>query len=168
MPRPVLLHCSSQTDNMKVLLLLAVLIMAFGPIQVQGSLVEFWQMIWLKTGQRPEIRYAFYGCHCGVGGKGTPIDETDWCCFKHDCCYARLEELGCGTKFLTYDFDYKEGQITCSENQDSCRKQLCQCDKHATICFYWNWHSHRNKYQKYAKNLCRGKTPSCSERMYLI
>ena len=48
-----------------------------GPIQIQGSLAEFRQMILLKTGKRAETSYAFYGCHCGWGGKGSSKDATD-------------------------------------------------------------------------------------------
>ncbi|XP_050011135.1 phospholipase A2, membrane associated-like [Alexandromys fortis] len=100
---------------MKVLLLLTAVIMAFGPIQIQGSLAEFRQMILLKTGKRAETSYAFYGCHCGVGGRGSPKDATDRCCVAHDCCYDRLQKHNCGTKFLTYKFSYRGGKITCSD-----------------------------------------------------
>jgi hypothetical protein len=43
-----------------------------GSIQVQGNIAQFGEMIWLKTGKRAELSYAFYGCHCGLGGKGFP------------------------------------------------------------------------------------------------
>jgi secretory phospholipase A2 len=46
-------------------------------IEAQGSLNNFWAMILLKTGKRAEVSYAFYGCHCGLGGKGSPKDATD-------------------------------------------------------------------------------------------
>lgn len=49
-----------------------------GLVQVQGSLLEFGQMIRFKTGKRADVSYAFYGCHCGVGGTGSPKDATDW------------------------------------------------------------------------------------------
>ncbi|XP_034358424.1 phospholipase A2, membrane associated [Arvicanthis niloticus] len=146
---------------MKVLLLLAAMIMAFGSVQVQGSILEFGQMIRFKTGKRADVGYAFYGCHCGVGGTGAPKDATDWCCVTHDCCYYRLEKYGCGTKFLTYKYSIGGGQITCSANQNSCQKQLCQCDKAAAECFAKNKKSYSLKYQFYPNNFCRGKTPSC-------
>lgn len=150
-----------RADSMKVLLLLAVVIMAFGSIQVQGSLLEFGQMILFKTGKRADVSYGFYGCHCGVGGRGSPKDATDWCCVTHDCCYNRLEKRGCGTKFLTYKFSYRGGLISCSTNQDSCRKELCQCDKAAAECFARNKRSYSIKYQFYPNKFCKGRTPSC-------
>lgn len=146
---------------MKVLLLLAAVIMAFGPIQVQGNIVQFGEMIRVKTGKKAVISYAFYGCHCGVGGKGSPKDATDRCCVTHDCCYYHLEKLGCGTKFLEYEFSHKGGQITCAANQSSCQKQLCQCDKAAAECFARNKKSYSLKYEFYPNLLCKGKKPSC-------
>nr|pir phospholipase A2 - mouse [Mus musculus]AAB60494.1 phospholipase A2 [Mus musculus]AHB62394.1 truncated phospholipase A2 group IIa [Mus musculus]AHB62399.1 truncated phospholipase A2 group IIa [Mus musculus] len=68
---------------MKVLLLLAASIMAFGSIQVQGNIAQFGEMIWLKTGKRAELSYAFYGCHCGLGGKGFPQG-----CHRPVLCYS--------------------------------------------------------------------------------
>lgn len=132
-----------------------------GSIPVQGSLLEFGQMILFKTGKRADISYGIYGCHCGVGGRGSPKDATDWCCVTHDCCYNRLEKRGCGTKFLTYKFSYRGGQISCSANQNSCRKELCQCDKAAAECFARNKKSYSLKYQFYLNKFCKGKTPSC-------
>nr|XP_004657629.1 phospholipase A2, membrane associated [Jaculus jaculus] len=146
---------------MKLLLLLLIVIMTFGPIQVQGNLANFWHMILLKTGKRAETSYGFYGCYCGLGGKGTPKDATDRCCAAHDCCYYRLDKRGCGTKFLTYKFSFRRGQITCAANQSSCRKQLCQCDKVATECFARNRKSYSIKYQFYPNRLCLGKSQRC-------
>ncbi|KAM4873019.1 phospholipase A2, membrane associated [Thomomys bottae] len=145
---------------MKTLLLLAVL-MACGVMQAHGSLAEFWAMILLKTGKRGEISYGAYGCHCGVGGKGAPKDATDRCCAAHDCCYGRLEKRGCGTKFLRYKFTQKRGQLICSANQDSCRRQLCHCDKTAANCFAQNKKSYSLKYQFFPNHFCSGKAPRC-------
>uniref|UniRef100_A0A4W2DAZ2 Phospholipase A2 n=1 Tax=Bos indicus x Bos taurus TaxID=30522 RepID=A0A4W2DAZ2_BOBOX len=67
---------------MKTLLLLAV-IMAIaavlpGLLQVHGDLLNFRKMIKLTTGKEPATRYSFYGCYCGMSGRGTPKDATDW------------------------------------------------------------------------------------------
>ncbi|OBS68878.1 hypothetical protein A6R68_02593 [Neotoma lepida] len=170
MPRPVRLYCPSQTDNMKVLLLLTAVIMAFGPIQIQGSFINFRQMILHKTGKKAEYSYIAYGCHCGLGGQGPPKDATDWCCFAHDCCYDRLEDRGCGTLYLHYNFNYRRGEIICSANQDPCRQQLCHCDKVAAECFARNRKSYNFWYQIYHiyhNSFCKGMSPSCSENYFL-
>lgn len=147
---------------MKVLLLLTAVIMAFGPIQIQGSLAEFQEMITLKTGWYRGLVYATYGCHCGLGGSGYPVDGTDWCCFVHDCCYDRLENHDCGTKNLRYSFTKRGNEIFCSYNQDPCQVQLCWCDRAAAECFARNLDTFKLSYMLYSNKHCRAKKPSCS------
>ncbi|CAK6440695.1 unnamed protein product [Pipistrellus nathusii] len=144
---------------MKTLLLLA-LAMAFGPLQTHGNLLDFQKMIKFTTGKNAVTNYAFYGCYCGYGGRGSPKDATDWCCAAHDCCYSRLEKRKCGTKFLKYNFDYRKGQIVCAK-EDSCRRQLCECDKAATTCFASNRNTYKKQYQFYLNIRCRGRRPQC-------
>nr|XP_014710252.2 phospholipase A2, membrane associated isoform X2 [Equus asinus] len=153
------LTSSERAVDMKTLLLLAV-IMAFGLLQVQGHLLDFRKMIRLMTGKEATSSYGFYGCHCGVGGKGSPKDATDRCCVAHDCCYYRLQKRGCGTKLLNYKFSYRGGKIICAK-QDFCRSELCQCDKTAASCFARNRKTYSKKYQYYNNKSCRGKTPRC-------
>lgn len=43
----------------------------------QGSLLELHQMISKVTGKNALLYYGFYGCYCGLGGKGQPKDATD-------------------------------------------------------------------------------------------
>jgi len=40
------------------------------------SVVGFGFMILCATGRNP-LDYNGYGCFCGLGGEGTPVDDTD-------------------------------------------------------------------------------------------
>ncbi|XP_049628478.1 phospholipase A2, membrane associated-like [Suncus etruscus] len=144
---------------MKILLLLAV-IMAFGLLPAHATLWDFVHMINKVTGKRAVIDYGFYGCYCGYKGKGSPKDATDWCCFEQECCYNQLKKNGCETIRLRYKADYKEKQVTCVD-QDSCKKQLCECDKKAALCFKNNIRSYNKRYQLYNRKNCSGKAPQC-------
>ncbi|XP_049628091.1 phospholipase A2, membrane associated-like [Suncus etruscus] len=147
------------SSRMKILLLLAIIV-AFGLLPAHGDLGDFGIMIWKVTGKNPVTNYSFYGCYCGYGGRGSPKDATDRCCFAHDCCYRRLIKKKCGTKGLSYKVNYRGSQVTCA-SQSSCRKQLCECDKKAALCFKKNMKSYQGKYKYYNNKNCSGKAPKC-------
>ncbi|XP_003471203.1 phospholipase A2, membrane associated-like [Cavia porcellus] len=142
-------------------LLLLAMVMASGLMCVLGDIWDFQKMIQLTTRKQPLITYGFYGCYCGLGGKGTPKDETDWCCARHDCCYQLLRKRGCGTKFLHYEFTLTGNKIECNANQDYCQAQVCECDKTAAYCFAETKKSYKKSYQFYLDLLCHGKGPTC-------
>ena len=50
-------------------------LLAGRPLSKRNSL-QFGAMIWCKVGRSP-LDYDGYGCWCGVGGKGEPVDEID-------------------------------------------------------------------------------------------
>nr|P59068.1 RecName: Full=Phospholipase A2 superbin b; Short=svPLA2; AltName: Full=Phosphatidylcholine 2-acylhydrolase [Austrelaps superbus] len=53
------------------------------------NLYQFKNMIQCANrGSRHWLAYADYGCYCGWGGSGTPVDELDRCCKTHDDCYT--------------------------------------------------------------------------------
>ena len=48
-----------------------------GLLQGRGSLADFQKMVKFTTGKEPATNYSFYGCYCGMRGRGTPKDATD-------------------------------------------------------------------------------------------
>lgn len=90
-------------------------------------------------------RYCYYGCYClpegshniASGGYGSPMDPIDRACFDFKQCYKCLqdehdnqcagEDKGYSLNVVT-DADGKNS-LECGNTPDSCRYNICQCDK---------------------------------------
>uniref|UniRef100_A0A4W2H632 Phospholipase A2 n=1 Tax=Bos indicus x Bos taurus TaxID=30522 RepID=A0A4W2H632_BOBOX len=112
---------------MKGLLMLAWFLACSVPA-VPGSLLDLKSMIEKVTGKPALKYYGFYGCYCGWGGHGTPMDGTDWCCWKHDHCYAQMETQDCDVLTQAYRYRVAWGFIICGPGPPS-HSDNCQLEK---------------------------------------
>ncbi|XP_071478262.1 acidic phospholipase A2 2-like [Diadema antillarum] len=108
------------------------------------ALGQFGSMITCATGRSPWDFYG-YGCWCGFGGQGQPVDPLDECCFHHDRCYDRLVSDNVCSRAGLYWWSYVYSEqncqestppvITCYKSRNACAEGLCQCDRQAALCF---------------------------------
>nr|Q8UUI1.1 RecName: Full=Basic phospholipase A2 PC17; Short=svPLA2; AltName: Full=Phosphatidylcholine 2-acylhydrolase; Flags: Precursor [Laticauda laticaudata]BAB72251.1 phospholipase A2 [Laticauda laticaudata] len=121
-----------------LLLLLAVCVSLLGASAIPPlplNLIQFTYLIeCANKGRRTSFNYADYGCYCGIGGSGTPVDKLDRCCKTHDECYAQAEKKGCYPKLTMYNYYCGEGGPYCNSKTE-CQRFVCDCDVRAADCF---------------------------------
>ncbi|XP_055892653.1 acidic phospholipase A2 E-like isoform X1 [Biomphalaria glabrata] len=102
------------------------------------------------------LEYIGYGCYCGLGGQGTPVDTIDRCCQKHDICYSQVQCLfSWFTYFVHYDVRCSDGHCRCVESSDRCAYTSCECDRQLVECL--KLAGPRNpKYMHYDRSKCVG------------
>ncbi|XP_064139210.1 putative inactive group IIC secretory phospholipase A2 [Loxodonta africana] len=142
----------------------------------QSSFWQFQRMVKHVTGRSAFFSYYGYGCYCGLGGKGTPVDDTDRhaplipsplaprCCLAHDCCYEKLKQLSCQPVLNSYQFDIVNGTVACRCAVGPgvgclCGLKACECDKQSVYCF-------RESLPTYEKNFKQffSSRPRCGRR----
>lgn len=125
----------------------------------QGRNVAFGfrEMIAKLTG-RSAMDYLGYGCHCGLGGKGQPVDAVDRCCQVHDQCYADTSTYLqfwnlCSPHLVGYNWNFNNNAITCTDDKNTCGYKTCMCDKIAVECFARNIYN--PQYSGHKQSLCK-------------
>nr|AGV13282.1 intestinal phospholipase A2 [Sparus aurata] len=123
------------------LLLMLLTACKFSDQQESRGVFEFGKMIrCVQPGVNPS-QYNNYGCFCGLGGQGRPVDKVDQCCKVHDACYRaqmRIPECkGVSKKpyFIRYQQTCSRRRPTCSASNDKCQRAACECDRRAALCF---------------------------------
>ncbi|KAJ7390289.1 Phospholipase A2, major isoenzyme [Desmophyllum pertusum] len=119
------------------------------------GLTEFGIMV-LCTTKRNPFDYNLYGCYCGFGGKGEPVDEIDRCCEIHDGCYHQVhasESPVCPSSSSVYLKPYFiEGCNGCASKNDACQLAICECDSAAAKCFAK--HEYNENFRNYPQSKC--------------
>nr|AJA90800.1 acidic phospholipase A2 [Azemiops feae] len=138
---------------MRTLWIVAVLLMG-----VKGSLIQFETLIMKVAGRSGIWYYGSYGCFCGAGGQGRPQDASDRCCFVHDCCYGKV--TGCDPKMDSYTYSEENKAIVCG-GDNPCKKEVCECDKAAAICFRDNLDTYNKEYWFYPASNCQEESEQC-------
>ncbi|XP_038066125.1 acidic phospholipase A2 PLA-1-like [Patiria miniata] len=136
-----------------------------------NSIYQFGQLSMCTTGLSLlsfERDYNGYGCYCGYGGSGNPLDATDNCCKTHDRCY---EQSPCSPSALWYTILYRysksgcgtaHASITCERASsypwyyvgENCAEAICNCDKAAALCFNANRSTYNAHYRDHNKSTC--------------
>ncbi|NXP50704.1 PA2GA Phospholipase, partial [Heliornis fulica] len=130
------------------------LLLALGLSPAHGSLWELHKVITKVTGKNAFLHYSFYGCYCGLGGKGQPKDATDRCCQLHDDCYKSLQGYSCDAKMQRYHYGWHSSSPSC-EGSSSCAHFSCECDRSLALCLKRSLRSYNKRYRFYPKLRCR-------------
>ena len=111
------------------------------PIRAKRNILQFGNMLSCFDQHLEPMDYVDYGCYCGPGGQGQPVDDTDWCCVMHDKCWEDVQkDPECtgfsGPYMITYNWGCSSTtKIHCYDEPNTCDRKTCECDRIAIECF---------------------------------
>jgi len=111
-------------------------------IGFEGSDKRYAQLKEMFTTYNPlfdEHKFWSYGCNCLLlgdrpmsdPGLGPAVDELDGTCKQYkDCNKCAQEQFGdtCIQEFTAYSFTSATNSIQCTDEPNSCKRALCECD----------------------------------------
>ncbi|XP_054705981.1 basic phospholipase A2 homolog Pgo-K49-like isoform X3 [Grus americana] len=151
---PPLISPNSRRAVKKMNSLLAFTVLfALGLSPARGSLWDLHKLITKVTGKDALLHYSFYGCYCGLGGKGQPKDATDKCCQLHDTCYDSLLRYHCNAKVQGYHYGWHGSSPFC-KGSSWCARLSCECDRSLALCLKRSIGSYSKRYRFYLKHWC--------------
>ncbi|XP_077999975.1 basic phospholipase A2 RVV-VD-like [Glandiceps talaboti] len=142
--------------------------------RTKRSLFQLGDMLECTTNKgliQSTIDYNRYGCWCGFGGEGIPLDATDQCCQDHDFCYENTrEEAGCGT-IDVYTIRYKYEAHLCGgrfafirckrtfqydddDDKAACKRAICRCDAVLAECLANHQDSYNDEFYNFPQSQC--------------
>ncbi|XP_051844821.1 phospholipase A2 homolog otoconin-22-like [Antechinus flavipes] len=129
----------------------------------QGSCTEAQldELIRLHTFTHGLANFSSYGCHCGPGTQGAPMDKIDKCCHSHDCCYNKAQVFGCTPGSHTYRYLNLGTKVKCVKTRDRCEKMMCECDNKMAKCFRKYLPMYNPQLQSLPEAPCYGPRPFC-------
>ncbi|XP_050677774.1 uncharacterized protein LOC126974354 [Leptidea sinapis] len=109
--------------------------------RAKRGVLHLYNMLTCATGCDP-VTYKGYGCYCGIGGTGRPMDGIDNCCKIHDECYDNIRCAFYTVYFQPYYWTCFNNEPLCAlENHltrhqyiNGCAGRLCECDRRFAMC----------------------------------
>jgi len=98
------------------------------------------------------VMYGLYGCWCGPGGSGSPVDGTDRCCHRHDLCYDVIIAKHSLSPYRT-QYNYKNK--TCTDAVGTMLHDICSCDKALALCLSRNTFNWRYWGERFWPGYCK-------------